>query len=238
MLWKKNPSAWKASQYRPRTVFSIVYRTWSSIRAKQTLAYLNQFVSSQVTGNIPGKSCPAIGLRLGKARPIIQAWANALHQMERAFSVHGTIGPPLTTTTGFAEGCGLSCAAMLLCNIALSRWLYIRFPSVKLWSYVDNLELRGNSIADVHQGLQLMTQFCHLLDLQLDEAKTYYWSNDAAERHAARQSHLMLQASARDLGAHMEYGHRKTNHVLQKKSTQCPAPGQHWPDRQRHIGRK
>ena len=111
---------------------------------------------------------------------------------------------------------------MLLCNIALSRWLYIRFPSVKLWSYVDNLELTGTSIADVNQGLQLMTQFCDLLDLQLDEAETYFWSNDAADRQAARQSNLMLQASARDLGAHMEYGLRKTNHILQKRVQAMP----------------
>ena len=260
---EKTPSAWRASQYRPLTVFSIVYRTWSSIRAKQTLAFLSQYVSAQVTGNIPGRSCTdlwlniqlhleecmtdqvpaagvvadlvkaynllprlpllAIGLHLGIAKPIIHAWANALHQMERAFSVRGTIGPPLTTTTGFAEGCGLSCAAMLLCNIALSRWLHIRFPSIRLWSYVDNLELTGKTISEVHQGLRLMTQFCNLLDLQLDEAKTYYWANDAAERQVARQSHLQLQASARDLGAHMEYGRRKTNHVLQTRVNAMPS---------------
>lgn len=41
---EKLPGAWKASQYRPLTVFSIVYRTWSPIRARETLAYLSQFV--------------------------------------------------------------------------------------------------------------------------------------------------------------------------------------------------
>lgn len=53
---EKLPEAWKASQRRPLTVFSIVYRTWSSIRARETLAYLGQFVPEQVTGNIPDKS--------------------------------------------------------------------------------------------------------------------------------------------------------------------------------------
>lgn len=111
---------------------------------------------------------------------------------------------------------------MLLCNITLARWLYFRFPSVKLWSYVDNLELTANTIADAEQGLELMTQFCHLMDLQLDAAKTYFWSNDAADRAAARQSRLPLQSSARDLQAHMEYRRRPTNHVLRNRLTSMP----------------
>ena len=259
---EKTPSAWHACQYRPLTVFSIVYRTWSSIRAKETLAYLSRFVSAQVTGNIPGKSCTdlwlgiqmqledatneqqpmagvvadlvkaynllprmpllAIGLHLGLPKPIIRAWANALTQLTRAFSVRGTVGPPLHSSTGFAEGCGLSCTAMLLCNITLARWLYYRLPSVKLWSYVDNLELTAKSITDASRGLDLMTQFCALMDLQIDEAKTYFWSNDAAERAGARHAQLPLQYSARDLGAHMEYGRRLTNHVLRVRLATMP----------------
>ena len=61
---EKIPGAWKASQYRPLTVFSIVYRTWSSIRSKEALAYLSQFVSDHVTGNIPGKSCTDLWLNI------------------------------------------------------------------------------------------------------------------------------------------------------------------------------
>ena len=259
---EKIPDAWKASQYRPLTVFSIVYRTWSSIRARETLSYLSRFVPDHIHGNAPGRSCTdlwlgmqlliedsacsqtplvgvvadlvkaynllprlpllAIGLHLGLPRPIIRAWAQALHQMERAFSVRGTIGPPLRSTTGFAEGCGLSCSAMLICNIALSRWLYIRCPSVRLWSYVDNLELTATTLADATQGLDLMTQFCSLLDLQLDDAKTYFWANQADERAQARQNQQALQASCRDLGAHMEYGRKTTNHVLQARLAKMP----------------
>ena len=259
---EKIPDAWKASQYRPLTVFSIVYRTWSSIRARETLAYLSQFVPDQVHGNVPGKSCTdlwlgvqlmledsvsdqstlvgvvadlvkaynllprmpllAIGVHLGLPRPIVRAWAQALHQMERAFSVRGTIGPPIRSSTGFAEGCGLSCSAMLICNVALSRWLYFRCPSVRLWSYVDNLELTASTMADVQQGLDLMTQFCALLDLQLDDAKTYFWANQAEERSQARQADHPLQSSCRDLGAHMEYGRRTTNHVLQDRLGKMP----------------
>ena len=152
----------------------------------------------------------AIGLHLGIPRQIIRAWSQALSQLTRAFSVRGTIGPKLTSSTGFAEGCGLSCSAMLLCNITLARWMRLRLPSVRL----DNLELTARTIFDAEAGLHLMTQFCDLLDLQLD--------TDAADRAAARQANLALQSSARDLGAHMEYGRKNTNHVLCKRIAMMP----------------
>ena len=136
-----------------------------------------QNASDRASGR-PGQSLQPVAkiaassLHLGIPKPIVRAWANALHQMQRAFCVRGTVGPPLVTSTGFAEGCGLSCSAMLLCNIALSRWLQIRFPSVRLWSYLDSLELTATSM-DATQGLSLMTQFCDLLDLQLDQGKPF-----------------------------------------------------------------
>ena len=71
-------------------------------------------------------------------------------------------------------------------------------------------------------GLGHMTRFCELLDLQLDRAKTYFWSNDAGERRCARQQAQPLQASARDLGAHMEYGRRNTNHMLRSRLQAMP----------------
>lgn len=238
-------------------------RTWSSIRARETLAFLGKFAPDQVTGNVPGKSRTdlwlstqvhleeahtdnvplagvvadlvkafnllpripllAIGLHLGLPKPVIRAWTAALGQMTRASSVRGTIGPKLSSSTGFAEGCGLSCAAMLLCNITLTRWLRLRHPSVRLWSYVDNLELTAPDINTAEQGLRLMTSFCDLLDLQIDQAKTYFWSTEAADRAQARAHELPLQSSARDLGAHMEYGKRTTNHVLRKRIDAMPS---------------
>ena len=62
-------------------------------------------------------------------------------------------------------------------------------------SYVDNLELTATSIVEAEQGLALMTQFCQLMDLQLDTAKTYFWSNDAADRAAARRTRRNMVAS-------------------------------------------
>lgn len=139
---------------------------------------------------LPRMPLLAIGLYLGIPHPIIRAWTSALTQLSRAFCVRGTIGPPLTSSTGFAEGCGLSCSAMLLCNITLAKCLGIRYPSVRLWSYVDNL--------------------------------AELWSNRADDRALARQQATPLQSSTRDLGAHMEYGRKNTNHVLRNRLASMP----------------
>lgn len=58
--------------------------------------------------------------------------------------------------------------------------------------------------------------------MQLDQAKTYYWSTATTERAIARDADLPLQSSARDLGAHMEDGRRTANHVLRKRIAAMP----------------
>ena len=52
---EKTPGAETVNQYRPITVFSLVYRTWSSIRARQVLAHLQPWAPTTCTGNLPGK---------------------------------------------------------------------------------------------------------------------------------------------------------------------------------------
>ena len=52
---EKNPGAETVNQYRPITVFSLCYRTWSSIRARQVLQHLQPLAPSTCTGNLPGK---------------------------------------------------------------------------------------------------------------------------------------------------------------------------------------
>ena len=53
----KTPMAQTVNQYRPICIFSMVYRTWSSIRAKQCLRHLMKLVPNTLMGNIPGR-CP------------------------------------------------------------------------------------------------------------------------------------------------------------------------------------
>ena len=51
-----HPRASQVAQYRPITIFSVAYRCWSSIRAKQLLTHLSQFAPPSCAGNLPHKS--------------------------------------------------------------------------------------------------------------------------------------------------------------------------------------
>ena len=53
---QKQPDARCVSHYRPITLCSMVYRCWSSIRARQALQHLLRQTPSQVCGNVPGRS--------------------------------------------------------------------------------------------------------------------------------------------------------------------------------------
>ena len=51
---EKVPGAAAVSEYRPICVLSLVYRVWSSIRAREALRHLQQHVPPGLLGNVPG----------------------------------------------------------------------------------------------------------------------------------------------------------------------------------------
>lgn len=52
----KTPSAQRVTEFRPITIYSMCYRLWGSVRAKQCLRFLQQLVPSTLMGNIPRRS--------------------------------------------------------------------------------------------------------------------------------------------------------------------------------------
>ena len=156
-------------------------------------------------------------LHLGAPPQVITAWRQALQQMTRRFSIRGSVGPPLSSSTGFAEGCGLSVVAMLVSNIALAAWVQHRAPTCTLWTLVDNLELTSPAVTDTVLGLEQITKFTELLDIQLDPHKTFVWSNTAEERAWLRANSHVVKPWARDLGGHVQYNKCSTNWVIVQK---------------------
>ena len=59
---EKVQGASRVNQYRPITVFSLIYRTWSSIRAKQSLQHLVSHAPSFCFGNLPKRSAVQVWL--------------------------------------------------------------------------------------------------------------------------------------------------------------------------------
>ncbi len=255
---EKTYGAKTVDQYRPITVFSLVYRTWGSIRAKQILRHLEPLAPHTCTGNLPGRNAAQVWngiqesieeslyskismggavLDLVKAfnllpripimmimehlqvgPGILRAWTSALTSMHRRFKIHNCVGPPILSTTGYAEGDALSVTAMLGANLACHAWFRLRFPSITLWTYVDNIEITGNKVEDIESGLTGLQHFADIMDIQIDNKKTYVWSTDANDRKTLKHSNFVIKHWARDLGGHMQYTMQVTNATI---ATRC-----------------
>ena len=253
----KTPTAQTVGQYRPICIFSMVYRAWSSIRARQCLRYLMDIVPNSLMGNIPGR-CPQkiwyhiqqliehsychsseqaggvvdivkcfnalprhplveIAKHLGLPDQVMRPWQQALQQMTRRFQVRGAVGRPLLSNRGFPEGCALSVVSMVVANITAELWMHFRYPSVRLWSFVDNIEATTDSAETAITALQALGEFCDLMDLSIDPCKTYAWSTSSTGRKTIVDSQFHKKLYARDLGGHMCYSRLRTNMTIQDK---------------------
>ena len=59
---EKTSGASKVSHYRPITILSLMFRTWSSLRARQALQMLKDKVSGTCYGSVPGRSATQMWL--------------------------------------------------------------------------------------------------------------------------------------------------------------------------------
>ena len=254
---EKSDNSQHASDYRPITIFSLVFRTWSSIRSTQVLQHLREIVPLGCCGNIPAKSAtdvwyamqaeiedaydhdrPLCGivcdiqkcfnnlprepllqvlLRLGIAPPIIRSWCNALTTISRRFAIRGSIGPSHKSTTGFAEGDSLSVVSMVGANFLLDKFITFKTPSVRMWSYVDNLELTAPDVPTLLKAFDDLEKLLHALQLPLDTKKTYGWGTTPSTRKEILEAQHQLQHSCRDLGGHMQYTKKPTNQTITKR---------------------
>lgn len=148
---------------------------------------------------------------LGAPVPVVKAWSSSIMQMERRFRLRNCVGPPVKSTTGFAEGDGLSVVAMLTINLICHEWIRAKHEAVTLWSYVDNIEVTSTSMVDTLTSLQSLHQITEALDLLIDDDKTYAWSITTQARNQIREANVNLKYYARDLGGHMQYSAQSTN---------------------------
>ena len=84
-------------------------------------------------------------VQIGIHPRIVKGWLGAVSGITRHVFVRGQPGPGLKSFSGFPEGCGLSVAAMSLCNLIIHSFMNARCPRTVFCSYVDNLVAVGNS---------------------------------------------------------------------------------------------
>ena len=135
------------------------------------------------------------------------------------------VGPAVTSSTGYAEGCALSVVVMLGFNVLNHCWCALKQPKIQLWSYVDNIEIVGDNADQIVDGVQELTKFCKGMDVGIDAAKSYTWSISATARKELRNHQHNVVHRIRDLGSHMQYGRKVTNFTVTAK---CSVVGPLW----------
>lgn len=250
----KNEHPDGVADYRPITVFSLVYRVYSSFRSRFWISQLERALDPALFGNRSARSAchmwrlildkvesayqddsPACGLILdlekafntlprlpvfaiaqvmGLSFDLLTAWAGFLGSMTRRFVVRGSYSPPVSSTCGFPEGCGLSCVAMLLLDQVWHLWVQQLVPNVQALSFVDNWEVVASSAACLTRAYHATLEFARLLDLTVDRRKSCTWSTSKDCREDLRSRGFTVVWDGRDLGAHLTYTRQLRNKTV------------------------
>ena len=247
----KVPSPTSPDHFRPVTVFSLVYRVWSSAVSRFWLSKLDSVLDPLLLGNRPGRRATdawrlvldvieearsegrvATGLildlekafntlprlptlmavqLLGLPADVTSAWAGALTSMRRHFHVRGNYCQGQLSDCGFPEGCGLSCLAMVAIDELLHQFLKMSTQMTTAVTYVDNWELVFSSPAVVLESFQRVLEFSELLDLHVDEKKSFAWASDGATRKFLSSQGFLVKQACRDLGAQLTFTNQIRN---------------------------
>ena len=254
---EKRSGASKVTDFRPITIFSLAYRVWGSIRARQILQHLARRAPEELIGNRPRRetahvwyivsslvessicdSSPMVGAvaditkcfnalprvpifvlarLVGIPEPICNSWHRALCQMERRFSVSGCIGAAMKSTCGFPEGDALSVCAMFLVNLAQNAYIAQIRIDLRAWSFVDAWQLTGGSPEAILEGMTHIQDFSQLLDLSLDDDKSFVWATCPEDRALLRRRGMKVKLGVKNLGGHISYCKLATNFTLQTR---------------------
>ena len=114
-----------------------------------------------------------IAAHLGLPGHVLVGWAGALAHMERHFLIRNSLSAGIPSVTGFPEGCGLSCIAMLIVDAACHRWQQVFFPLCAALSYVDDWQLICSHHSFLPEANRCLDAFIQAVDLKLDERKSY-----------------------------------------------------------------
>lgn len=197
---------------------------WWHIAAKLEHSWhINAELSGTITdvikcyNMIPRVPTFALAVHLKVPTGLIRPWFGAISQLERRFTIGGCTGPVCCGVTGFPEGDPLSVCSMFMINIAMYHWVVHHTSSAMLYTFVDNIEVTSDQPHETAASITVVREFCHLLDLELDAAKTICWAATPEGRQYLRHQGLTVALYGRDLGGHVAYCKQHTNSTVTER---------------------
>ena len=160
---------------------------------------------------LPRKPLLQVAKHLGVPDEVLRGWSSFLQQMTRNFIIHRQVGRDCGSTAGLPEGDSLSCLGMLMANYTFHFYLQHFRPSLSALSFVDNLEVTGRTAVDALAGFITTQVWADMLQLRLDQGKTFFWSTLPHKRRSLKAFGLTVIESGSDLGAAMQYGAKHRN---------------------------
>ena len=253
----KVPTPGSPSDFRPITIFGLLYRCWSSFHSRKALLALEPHLPDTLYGSRQGRHATQLWSKLlwaiewsyqhdvalsgvvldlqkafnllprlavfeiaahvGIPMNVLIGWAGALSQMHRHFLIRNSLSEGVPSVTGFPEGCGLSCIAMVLVDAAFHQWQQAYFPLCTALSYVDDWQLLCSHHSLIQGAQASLDRFIHAMDLIVDVRKCYAWSLSAEGRHALRQQGTRVVLAGKNLGAHIQTSRKHTNSSLMER---------------------
>lgn len=163
---------------------------------------------------VPRFPALCLAVLVGTPDAVTTAWSGALTQMCRHFKVRDSYSDGFLTSTGLAEGCGLSVYGMLLVDHLFACWRRVQAPSIRCLTYVDDWQTLTMDPANAIRQLDLVEQFASYLDLTVDRRKTFGWATCPNMRRVMREGGITVFHHARELGGHFGISRQYTNCTL------------------------
>ena len=123
----------------------------------------------------------------------------------------------VTSNQGLPEGCSLSVVGMLMLDWAFHTYLAFLNPSVHSFSYVDNLSVASHDMDALVAAFFSTIAFFELWGLNIDKAKTYFWSTNKSTRDLLSLLGMVTKQDALELGGCMTFEASKRNRLLKAK---------------------
>ena len=161
--------------------------------------------------------CRLLAEHLGVPKRITAPGNKYLDAFERRFQVRNTVGAPIRSSRGYAEGCPLSIIAMITINWAHHNYMKIYCPRVMVKSFVDNIDLICFSATDLMMGMACTISCLDMWGLTTDEAKTYSWSLDSNQRAALKAWKYRVALDAPELGGSLTFCRAIRNRELKAR---------------------